>query len=64
LNTDLSIPDALVWVGVGTFPSLTFETLAWQVVKASSGHIPQPFLISNYCFKSWHKDNEETIISI
>jgi hypothetical protein len=28
-----------------------------QVVKASSGHIPQPFLISD--LKSWGKDREE-----
>jgi hypothetical protein len=51
-GSDLSVP-IVHRAGVGTLPGSLSDT--WQVVKASSGHFPQPFLIRDV--KNWDKDN-------
>jgi hypothetical protein len=45
-------------VGVGTFPRIVF-TILKEVVKASLGHIPQPFLISD--IKNYDKDTNGNV---
>jgi hypothetical protein len=42
--------------GVGTFFLLSQE----EVVKASPGHYPQPFLIS--VVKNWNKDRQDNLV--
>jgi len=42
--------------GVGTLPLVCIKVQV-QVVKASSGHFPQPFLISK-SLKNWRKDRD------
>ena len=45
-GSDLSVPPQAGW-NWHLFPSLG-KTRIGEVVKASQGHYPQPFLISNY----------------
>ena len=56
LSCDLTYLPRHVGMELAPCPALTE-----QVVKASSGHIPQPFLISNkelaYRQAGWRKDN-------